>query len=52
MRLIDADNLFKCETYRHHRSGGCDRPCPAGMDCTEYKRGERDRRRSQELWED
>lgn len=28
------------------------RPCPAGMNCTEYKRGERDRRRSPELWED
>ena len=29
-RLIDADNLFKCETCRHHRSGDCDTWCEIG----------------------
>ena len=29
-RYIDAEHLFKCETCRHHRSGGCDTWCENG----------------------
>ena len=29
-RYIDADYLFKCQTCRHHRSGGCDTWCENG----------------------
>jgi DNA-directed RNA polymerase subunit RPC12/RpoP len=30
MRIIDADLMFKCETCRHHRSGGCNTYCDHG----------------------
>lgn len=30
MRLIDASLMFKCETCRNHRSGGCDTWCEHG----------------------
>lgn len=30
MRLIDADLMFKCETCRHHRNGGCNTYCDHG----------------------
>ena len=29
-RYVDAEHLFKCETCRHHRSGGCDTWCENG----------------------
>lgn len=30
MRLINADLMFKCETCRHHRNGGCNTYCDHG----------------------